>query len=58
MVDGRLTQQWELQAHLMAAVYNAPGRKRPVRPRQVNPYRGLIRTPEADDLDDIFGLGD
>jgi hypothetical protein len=45
----------------MATIYNAtPGRRQPVRPHRVNPYRGLLRAeePDSDDLHDVFGLND
>ena len=59
MVDGRLRNQWEQTAWLTAAVFNAqPGRKSSVKPRSVNPYRGLLRSddPGVTNLDDVFGI--
>lgn len=60
-VDAVLRQRWLEVAWLSAALFNAqPGRKRPVKPRQLNPYQGLWPAPtdREDDLDDIFGITD
>lgn len=59
-MDAVLTHDWQRTSALMAAVYNAQlGRKQPVRPQSLNPYRGLFAVEEPDDLETLaraFGV--
>lgn len=60
-MDAVLRQRWLEIAYLSASLFNAqPGRKRTLKPRQLNPYQGLwpAETEDEDDLDAVFGITD